>query len=57
VKLAIFAPLAMLVGTLAHPGTGGLAWLTAAFALGYLGARALTLGLRIRSDRWVTLGT
>jgi putative MATE family efflux protein len=56
VNLAIFAPLATLVGTLARPGTGGLAWLTAAFALGYLAARALTLGLRIRSDRWVKLG-
>ena len=25
----------------------------AAFGLGYIGARALTLGLRVRGERWV----
>lgn len=55
-NLAIFAPLAMIAGTITNPGVGGLPWLTAAFVLGYLGARGLTLGLRIRSRRWVIDG-
>lgn len=31
-------------------------WLWAAFGLGYLGARAITLGVRARTDRWIVLG-
>ncbi|MBF4461030.1 MATE family efflux transporter [Rathayibacter sp. VKM Ac-2878] len=51
VNLAIFAPLA-LAAPLAPPEWRLLAlWLT--FAVGFLGARALTLGLRVRSDAWL----
>jgi hypothetical protein len=31
-------------------------WLWAAFAGGYMLARALTLGLRSRADAWMVLG-
>jgi hypothetical protein len=34
-----------------------LLWLWAAFSLGYMLARALTLGLRARTDRWMVLGS
>ncbi|NQX29177.1 MATE family efflux transporter [Microbacteriaceae bacterium VKM Ac-2854] len=50
-NLAVFAPLALLAGT--APAGWGLLGLWLAFALGYLGARALTLGLRARSDVWL----
>jgi len=33
-----------------------LAWLWAAFSLGYMAARALTLGLRARTGRWMRVG-
>lgn len=52
-NVAVFIPLALAVGTWAGHDASGLAWLTAAFAFGYLGARALTLGLRARSTRWM----
>ena len=38
-------------------GGAGLLWLWAAFSLGYMTARALTLGLRARTDRWMVLGS
>lgn len=55
-NVAAFAPLALLVRAYAAPDAVGLAWLMAAFALGYIGARALTLGLRARGDRWMVVG-
>ncbi|WP_437440992.1 hypothetical protein [Rathayibacter oskolensis] len=51
VNLAIFTPLALLAP--AAPAEWRLLALWIAFALGYLGARALTLGLRVRSDVWL----
>jgi putative MATE family efflux protein len=56
VNLAVFVPLAVAVMLWSPTGAAGLAWLMAAFAFGYLGARALTLGLRARSSRWVVTG-
>lgn len=53
-NLAVFVPLALWAAALG--GSAALAWLTVAFALGYLGARALTLGLRARGDRWMVVG-
>lgn len=55
-NLAAFVPLAGAVLLWAPPGSAGLALLMAAFSLGYLGARALTLGLRARSARWMIVG-
>ncbi len=55
-NVAVFAPLAVAVVAWGSPDTGGLAALTAAFAFGYLGARALTLGLRARGHAWMRPG-
>lgn len=53
-NLAVFVPLAFLAAT---PGGGAaLSWLTLTFALGYLGARAVTLGARAHGDRWMVVG-
>ncbi|GAA1793069.1 MATE family efflux transporter [Agromyces lapidis] len=56
VNLAAFVPLALGVVAIAPPGAAGPAWLMAAFAIGYLAARAVTLGLRARGDRWMVTG-
>jgi putative MATE family efflux protein len=50
VTLALFAPAAWLVGD------AGLTWLWAAFALCFMGGRAITLLLRARGDQWMRLG-
>jgi putative MATE family efflux protein len=55
-NLACFVPCAVLVAQFAAPGRLGFGLLAASFALIYLGARALTLGLRARSTRWVVTG-
>ncbi|MGQ1795972.1 MATE family efflux transporter [Kocuria oceani] len=52
-NLAVYAPLLALVADSGGSGTGGLVWLWIAYAGGYLGARALTLGLRARGDAWL----
>lgn len=56
-NLAAYVPLLVAVALLGASGGAGLAWLWAAFALGYMAARAVTLGLRARSDRWMVLGS
>jgi putative MATE family efflux protein len=64
-NVAVFAPLAFAVlawtpmgpaGGVDTAGGAGLAWLMAAFAFGYLGARAVTLILRARTARWMVVG-
>ncbi|PPH04024.1 MATE family efflux transporter [Rathayibacter sp. AY1H3] len=50
-NLAVFVPLALL--TPAAPAEWRLLALWLAFAVGFLGARAVTLGLRVRSDVWL----
>jgi putative MATE family efflux protein len=52
VYLAILIPLEARV----EPGTQGTVALWLAFGLGYIGIRAVTLGLRARSDRWMVVG-
>jgi putative MATE family efflux protein len=47
-NLAVYLPLLLLAPN--------AAWLWAAFSIGYLGARAVTLGLRARTDRWIRTG-
>jgi putative MATE family efflux protein len=56
VNLAVYLPLLLAVRLSGAGGEAGLAWLWVAFSLGYMTARALTLGLRARSDRWMVLG-
>ncbi|MEO7373036.1 MAG: MATE family efflux transporter [Terrimesophilobacter sp.] len=54
-NLAMYAPLLVWID-IAKPDAG-LMWLWAAFGFGYIGARALTLGLRARGSRWIVTGT
>jgi putative MATE family efflux protein len=56
-NLAVYTPLLVAVAIAGGSGPAGLAWLWAAFAVGYMAARAVTLGLRARSDRWMVLGS
>lgn len=57
VNLAVYLPMLVAVAVSGISGAAGLVWLWAAFALGYMAARAVTLGLRARSDRWMVLGS
>jgi len=57
VNLAVYAPLLAAVAISGAGGAAGLGWLWAAFAVGYMAARAVTLGVRARSDRWMVLGS
>ncbi|MFF2031601.1 MATE family efflux transporter [Arthrobacter sp. NPDC058192] len=56
VNLAAYLPLLLAVSWSGVGGGEGLLWLWAAFSLGYMAARALTLGLRARTGRWMVLG-
>ncbi|AQP48922.1 hypothetical protein BW730_16885 [Tessaracoccus aquimaris] len=53
INLAVYAPLALIGLTLPH-GLPALLWLWGAFTLGFMGARAVTLGLRAHGDRWLS---
>ena len=59
-NLAMFAPLLWLASLVSGQSEGlnlpGLLALEAAFGIGYIGARALTLGLRHRGDAWMVIG-
>ncbi|WP_218852783.1 MATE family efflux transporter [Spelaeicoccus albus] len=57
VNLACYLPLLGIVVWAGPTGDAALVWLWVAFGLGYMGARAVTLGLRSRSDRWIVTGT
>jgi len=56
-NLVVYLPLLFWVN---HAALGdnpaALAWLWAAFGVGYMAARGLTLGLRARTGRWVRVG-
>lgn len=57
VNLALYLPLLYWVAHL-NPGdtVAGLFGVWAAFSIGFMGARGLTLGLRARSGRWMLVG-
>ncbi|MBG6237518.1 putative MATE family efflux protein [Mycetocola sp. CAN_C7] len=55
-NVVVFVPLALWVLFSAPTDAAGLALLTAAFALGYVAARAVTLGLRARTTAWMRTG-
>ena len=57
VNLALYLPLLLAVPLVGADGGAALVWVWAAFSLGYMLARALTLGLRTRTDRWMVLGS
>ena len=52
----VFLPFALAVLAWAPGGPTGLTWLALAFFVGYLGARATTLGLRARTSGWMRTG-
>jgi putative MATE family efflux protein len=58
VNLLMYAPAVLWVWatTAVHTTTEHVGWLTTAYAVVFMGARFFTLGLRGRSNRWVTLG-
>ena len=56
VNLAAYAPLALVVAHFAPAGQDGLVWLWLAFAVGFMGVRAVTLWWRERTDAWLVLG-
>lgn len=54
--LVVYLPLLLAVQLWAPGGAAGLAWLWLAFAGGFMLARAVTTGLRVRGTRWLVLG-
>lgn len=57
INLAVYVPLLLAVPFAGAGGAAALVWVWAAFSLGYMLARAVTLGLRARTDRWMVLGS
>jgi putative MATE family efflux protein len=55
-QLVLYGPLALLVAHTGEPGTRRLVLLWLAFSGGYLALRAVSLGLRARSDAWLVTG-
>ncbi|MGO1383222.1 MAG: MATE family efflux transporter [Arachnia sp.] len=55
-NLIVYVPMALVVARWAPDGTPGLVWLWAAFSVGFMGIRAMTLAWRQRSDVWLRLG-
>lgn len=56
-NLAVYLPLLIAVPLAGAAGAAALVWVWVAFSLGYMLARAVTLGLRARTDRWMVLGS
>ena len=56
-NLAVYLPMLLAVPLWGPGGGAALVWVWVAFSLGYMLARAMTLGLRARTDRWMVLGS
>ncbi|MEL0627562.1 MATE family efflux transporter [Salinibacterium amurskyense] len=56
INLAVYAPLLWWVYSSNLTGTAAIVALWFAFGLGYIGARAVTLGIRARGDQWLIPG-
>lgn len=56
-NLVIYLPALAAVARFAPDGTPGLVWLWAVYAGVYMTARAVTLGVRYRGDRWLVVGS
>jgi len=57
VNVLVYAPLLLGVYFLGpREGSWALFWLWLAFGIGYMSARALTLGWRVRKDEWMVAG-
>ena len=57
VNLAAYLPLLFAVPLAGVSGGAALVWVWTAFSVGYMLARAVTLGLRARTDGWMVLGS
>lgn len=57
VNLAVYLPMLLAVPLWGPAGAAALVWVWVAFSVGYMLARAMTLGLRARTDRWMVLGS
>ena len=55
-NLVPFAPALVVIASVGTAGAAGLAWLAASFFGVYMLARLVTLGLRVRGERWLTAG-
>ena len=55
-NLAVYLPVLWAITVLVPTGTAALVALTAGFTVAFMLARAVTLGIRARSERWVILG-
>lgn len=53
INLVVYLPLLALVHFTGVDSTSGFVWLWVAYAFGYMGARAVTLGVRVRGDAWL----
>lgn len=53
VTLACYAPMALFVAAQAPAGAAGLVWLWLAFAVGFMGVRAISLWWRQRGTAWL----
>ncbi|KAA9393271.1 MATE family efflux transporter [Kocuria coralli] len=53
INLIVYLPLLAAVHLAHLSSVTGLVWLWAAYAFGFMGARAVTLGLRAHGDRWL----
>ena len=51
--LVVYAPVALAVGAWAPHGPAGIAWLWFGFGGVFMAARAVTTGLRVRTDAWL----
>ncbi|MER2137931.1 MAG: MATE family efflux transporter [Arthrobacter sp.] len=56
INLVAYLPLLWWVHASGLEGGTGIAWLWAAFGLGYMAARAVTLSWRARTDAWMVTG-
>ncbi len=56
ITLVVYVPVALAIRAWAPDGPAGLAWLWVAFAGVFMMARAVTTGLRVRTDAWMVVG-
>ncbi len=56
INLMVYLPAAWAVAEFGGVGATGLVWLWVAYTGAYMAARAATLGLRYRGDRWLVTG-
>jgi len=56
VNLAVYLPLLWWIASAGFAGTEAIVWLWAAFAVLFMGARGVTLGVRAYGERWMVAG-